>query len=466
LNLLAWLFSACTGFYIAPAGRRLVAAGGAMPPFGVAQPVDSRFSYSFAPAGQRSVSSAPAGGGHIEYLFHGFRFAGIAGCAPPVATIRRPIRGEKHQANNNDKKVLHKAMNFNRTPRQTRRQPILRAMVALVIIAGLGVIAGGLPAQQATQSQPASSKNVGHSHGVSTSMSTSQDSNIDEVIVLWPGQACSATSQGQTVAGKETYPNNWAINIQAPTLLAHLADPKIATGSAVIICPGGGYGGLAIDKEGHAIAEWLNTLGISAFVLKYRMPEASPADPKDPLPLQDVRRAMRLVRSRAEEFHLKTNQIGVCGASAGGHLASAISTHFDSGLSDAPDAVDRVSCRPDFSILLYPVITMDQACTHGGSRDKLIGKHPDAALVEYFSSERQVTAQTPPAFLVHASDDKSVPPENSIRYYQALQRLGINAELHIYPHGGHGFGMVPQYGVATTWPARCADWLAGLKLAK
>jgi dipeptidyl aminopeptidase/acylaminoacyl peptidase len=128
--------------------------------------------------------------------------------------------------------------------------------------------------------------------------------------------------------------------------------------------------------------------------------------------------------------------------------------------------VDRVSCRPDFAILLYPVITMDATFTDSGSRNRLIGKHPDAALVEYFSSEKQVTAQTPPTFLVHASNDKIVPPENSIRYYQALQRLGVPVEMHIYQGGGHGFGMVPQLGVASTWPGRCADWLRGLKLAK
>ena len=237
-----------------------------------------------------------------------------------------------------------------------------------------------------------------------------------------------------------------------PTLTPFIPKER-ANGAAIIVCPGGGYTRLA-DHEGRPVAEWLNTLGITAFVLKYRL------GPKyhHPEPLQDAARAVRLVRSRAAEWKLDPKRIGVLGFSAGGHVASTIGTHFDGGQANASDAIERVSSRPDLLVLIYPVITMGEF-THAGSKKQLLGDSPTPEMVKLLSNEAQVTKETPPTFLVHTANDAGVPVENSLHFAEALRKAGVAFEMHIYERGRHGFGMGGNDPILSTWPARCADWL-------
>ncbi|HUB61573.1 MAG TPA: alpha/beta hydrolase [Puia sp.] len=225
--------------------------------------------------------------------------------------------------------------------------------------------------------------------------------------------------------------------------------------TAVVICPGGGYLHLAFTHEGTDVARMLNELGIAAFVLKYRLPNDETMIDKTIGPLQDAQRAIQLVRERAKEWGVDPARVGIMGFSAGGHLASTAGTHFNQAVIDNPGGV---SLRPDFMILLYPVISFQDSIGHRGSRDNLIGLHPDAALIRKFSNELQVTAQTPPTFLVHAGDDKTVPVANSLHFYEALQANGVPAEMHIYPHGGHGFGM-NNPTTTDQWTDRLKNWL-------
>jgi acetyl esterase/lipase len=240
-----------------------------------------------------------------------------------------------------------------------------------------------------------------------------------------------------------------------PSLTIYLAPADKANGSAVVVCPGGGYGGLASDHEGRQPAQWLNSQGIAAFVLKYRHAPRY----RHPAPLQDAQRAIRTVRARAKEWNINPNRIGIWGFSAGGHLTSTAGTHFDAGKPDADDPIDRVSCRPDFMILCYPVITLHPPHAHVGSRNNLLGKDADAKLVEELSNEKQVTKQTPPTFLFHTDGDRVVVPENSILFYLALRKAGVPAELHIYEKGNHGVGLAPKDPVLSSWPERLAAWL-------
>ncbi|WP_257668872.1 alpha/beta hydrolase [Parapedobacter tibetensis] len=227
--------------------------------------------------------------------------------------------------------------------------------------------------------------------------------------------------------------------VTVPTLTAYLpAAGTVNTGKAIIICPGGGYSILAITHEGHDIARLLAENGIAAFVLKYRLPKDEIMVDKRIGPLQDAQRAMQLVRERANEWGIARDKIGVAGSSAGGHLASTLSTHYRDALIDNPNGI---YLRPDFSLLLYPVISMQEGMTHGGSRKNLLGDKPEAKNVTLFSNELQVTSDTPPAFLVHAEDDKTVPIANSQAYAAALAKHGIDARLVTYPAGGHGFGL-------------------------
>jgi len=243
-----------------------------------------------------------------------------------------------------------------------------------------------------------------------------------------------------------------------PKLTIYLPDEQKATGAAVVICPGGGYGHLAMDHEGHQIAEWLNSLGVAGFILQYRH-RNSGAGYGHPIPLQDAQRAVRMVRSNAERYAIDPNRIGILGFSAGGHLASTAGTHFDKGNAEAKDPIDQASCRPDFMVLIYPVISLRESFTHGGSRENLLGKEPDPNLVEYLSNEKQVTPQTPPTFLVHTYEDTVVPAENSIYFYLALRKAGVPAEMHLYLKGPHGFGLGKTVGAASSWPIRCAEWM-------
>jgi acetyl esterase/lipase len=243
-----------------------------------------------------------------------------------------------------------------------------------------------------------------------------------------------------------------------PTLTIYLPPQEKATGAAIVICPGGGYGALAMDHEGHQIGQWLNSFGVAGFIVKYRH-RNSGAGYGHPAPLQDAQRAIRTVRSRAREWGVDPNRIGVLGFSAGGHLASSAATHFNESFSEPKDSIDRVSCRPDFAVLVYPVISFTEPFTHTGSRKNLLGANPDKALVEKMSSEKQVTPQTPPTFLVHTWEDKGVPAENSICFYLALRKAGVPAEMHIFLKGPHGFGLGQKLGGASAWPKLCEKWM-------
>jgi acetyl esterase/lipase len=243
-----------------------------------------------------------------------------------------------------------------------------------------------------------------------------------------------------------------------PSLSIYLAPAETANGSAVVVCPGGGYGSHALGHEGHEVAQWLNNHGISAFVLQYRIAPRY----HHPAPLLDVQRAIRTVRARAAEWKVDPARIGVWGFSAGGHLASTALTHFDEGRAEAEDPIVRASCRPDFGVLVYPVIVFGKPYTHQGSMQNLLGDRVDDPLLgEDLSTEKRVTSRTPPCFLIHTGGDASVPPENSIDFYLALRKAGVPAELHIYEQGPHGFGLGSNDPVLSTWPDRLAAWLRG-----
>jgi acetyl esterase/lipase len=248
-----------------------------------------------------------------------------------------------------------------------------------------------------------------------------------------------------------------------PTLTIYPPPKEKATGTAVVICPGGGYGHLAMDHEGHQVARWLNSLGVAGFILKYRHSNSG-AGYGHPAPLNDAQRAVSMVRSRAKEWNINPNRIGILGFSAGGHLASTAGTHFHKGKSDAKDPIDRFSCRPDFMVLIYPVVSLIEWYAHSGSRRNLLGNKPDEKLVENLSNERQVTPETPPTFLVHTYEDKGVPAENSIFFYLALRKAKVPAEMHIYQKGRHGFGLGQKNGPVPSWSLRCADWMRALGL--
>lgn len=250
--------------------------------------------------------------------------------------------------------------------------------------------------------------------------------------------------------------------VQEPDITVYLPARQHATGQAIIICPGGGYGYLSYDWEGTDIAKLLNAKGIAAFVLKYRLPNSKSNVIPRLSPLMDAQRAMRIVRANAEKWNIKKDNIGVIGFSAGGHLASTLATHFDDGNKNAADTIEQQSCRPDFAVLVYPVITMSKSVMHTGSRDNLIGPNADSSLAKEYSTELQVTKNTPPTFLVHAMDDKAVPVENSLLFFQALKDNDVSGELHVYPKGGHGFALAIHKGYLSTWTDRLVDWLRSL----
>ncbi|MHC0442494.1 prolyl oligopeptidase family serine peptidase [Flavobacterium sp. 3-210] len=243
--------------------------------------------------------------------------------------------------------------------------------------------------------------------------------------------------------------------VTLPTLTVYLADPEKSNGTSVVICPGGGYGMLAINKEGFKVAEWFNSLGINAFVLKYRLPSDLIMKNKTVAPLQDAQEAVRLVRRNALKWKLNPNKIGIMGFSAGGHLASTLSTHYNDKVYMPSDTT---SAKPNFSILIYPVISMQEGVTHQGSKDNLLGKNASSELADKYSNEKKITTETPKTFLVHATDDKAVPVENSINYYLALKKEKVLSEMHLYENGGHGFGLGVK-GTNANWPKDCEKWL-------
>lgn len=242
--------------------------------------------------------------------------------------------------------------------------------------------------------------------------------------------------------------------VSRPSLTLYLPDKAKANGASVIICPGGGYGVLVLQKEGTNIALYFQSHGVAAFVLKYRLPNDATMADKSTGPLQDAQQAIKLVREHAKEWHLDNERVGIMGFSAGGHLAATASTHFENAVIDNKE---NTSLRPDFSLLVYPVISMTDSLGHKGSRSNLLGKNPSAEQIKWYSNELQVTAQTPPAFLIHAADDKVVDVDNSIAYFEALRHHKIPVEMHIYPKGNHGFVLnIP----IDDWMSLCMKWMA------
>ena len=248
-------------------------------------------------------------------------------------------------------------------------------------------------------------------------------------------------------------------NVQIPDIAVYLPPKRVSTGQAVVICPGGGYGVLSYQWEGIEVAKWLNSKGIAGIILKYRLPYSSNNIIRYESPLLDAKRAMRLVRYHADKWNIDKNNIGILGFSAGGHLASSLLTQFDEGIADSKDPVDKVSSRPDFGVLLYPVISMYVPDVHMGSRINLLGEEPGEDLLRRFSGHLNIQDNTPQVFLVHSSDDGAVPVSNSIMFYKALQEKGISAELHIYPFGGHGYSLGLEQEYLNSWTDRCIDWL-------
>lgn len=241
-----------------------------------------------------------------------------------------------------------------------------------------------------------------------------------------------------------------------PVITPYLPPQGTGNGTAVVVFPGGGYQHLSMEKEGSDVANWLTTTGVTAFVVRYRLGP----NYHHPVELGDAQRAIRTVRSRAAEWGVNPAHVGIIGFSAGGHLASSAGTHFDAGSASNADNIERASSRPDFMLLLYPVITMrGDSTTHLGSRKNLLGDHPDDALVRLMSNELQVTRNTPPTFIVHSTDDKTVPVENALMFYQALRNNAVPVEMHIFEHGGHGFGLAPSDATLATWTTLAESWM-------
>jgi len=272
--------------------------------------------------------------------------------------------------------------------------------------------------------------------------------NRGETITLWPDGAPGAMGYRKS---------------DIPTLTLYRAPEEKSSHSAIVVCPGGGYGGLAIEHEGYKIVQWLNSLGITAAFLTYRNQSGGYGFPA---PQQDVQRAIRIMRARADELNVARERIGVLGFSAGGHLAASATTLFNESFYAPRDNIDQQSCRPDFSVLIYPVISMRDELTHKGSQKNLLGDPADPNLIRKMSNELQVTKETPPVFLVHTDSDKVVKSENSVAFYLALKQAGVPAELHIYQRGAHGFGLGDEDAANASWTTRCRDWLTKLKCVR
>ena len=265
---------------------------------------------------------------------------------------------------------------------------------------------------------------------------------------LWPDGAPGATSQGEG---------------DLPQLFLTLVESDQPT-AAVVILPGGGYGGHAMDHEGYQFAEWFAGLGVSSAICDYRLRGKGNGGKGygHPYPMIDAQRAIQTLRANADQWNIDPSRVGVIGFSAGGHLCSTVSTHFAKPDESAADPIARVSSRPDFAILAYPVIGLDKPYTHRGSQRNLLGQNPDHKLVQSLSNEEQVSKQTPPTFLFHTVEDKAVPVENSIEYFKACREHGVPAEMHLFPEGRHGLGLAKRVPGASQWPSLCAQWLRGL----
>jgi acetyl esterase/lipase len=311
------------------------------------------------------------------------------------------------------------------------------ALSGLLVTAGGRFLMARLDAQQTAPSRPMPPTTVPPAgRGTQAPLNP-----VPQEFPLWEGQAPGAL--GSTDA-------------DTPTLTVYRASRR-ASGTGVVVAPGGGYTNLAMDHEGRQVAAFFNSMGVTAFVLKYRL------GPKyhHPVELGDAQRAIRIARARAQEFGIVPDRVGMMGFSAGGHLASTAATHFDSGKPDAPDAIDRVSSRPDFLILGYPVISTDPAIAHAGSVRNLLGENPDPKLLEDMSNDLRVTPQTPPTFIFQTNADTTVPAENAVRFYLALRKAKVPAEMHIFENGPHGVGLSLDDPALSLWPTLLTNWLRG-----
>lgn len=278
-------------------------------------------------------------------------------------------------------------------------------------------------------------------------------------INLWPdGVPMSINDTSYHEFSKDN--NGWFRigKVTDPTITVYLPENCPENTPAVLICPGGGYARLAMDHEGTEVAEWLNSIGIAGIVLKYRLPSDDIMKDKKTGPLQDAQRAMRIIRKNAGKWNIDASKIGVMGFSAGGHLAATLTTQYDKKVYDA----QNISARPDFSILAYPVISMQDSLTHMGSRKNLLGDNPSQKDTDEYSNELHVTENTPPCFLIHSSDDGTVNYLNSVLFYEALIRNHIPSEMHIFPFGGHGYGLATRKNGPKIWPSNLEDWFKRL----
>jgi len=278
----------------------------------------------------------------------------------------------------------------------------------------------------------------------------------DKVLKVWPGGAPNDNGMKEP---EEKYDGVRVRNVSEAEMYVYLPEKEKNTGAAVVICPGGGYMIEAMDHEGYEMAEWLASKGVAGIVLKYRLPYGH-----HEIPSGDARRAIRLVRANAKEWGIDPGKIGIAGSSAGGHLASTAGTRFDEGIAGSADPMEKISCRPDFMLLLYPVITFNEEFGHMGSRQNLIGAGNDWKLVKEYSNELHVTPKTPPTFLILADDDSGVPPRNSVEFYLALKENKVPAEMHIFQQGGHGFGMTKKNLPVDQWPDLFYNWLKSQKI--
>ncbi|MBB6463960.1 alpha/beta hydrolase [Flammeovirga kamogawensis] len=287
----------------------------------------------------------------------------------------------------------------------------------------------------------------------------SYTSSAQEIRPLWEGNIPKKITSSEKEFIATDREIIWIEKIQVPTIKVYHPTKRFNNHKAVLLFPGGGYKGLAYDLEGEDFAKWLNTLGFTAIVVKYRVPVSEAIKDNKDVPLIDAQRAIRLVRANAKKWEIDTNKIGVMGFSAGGHLAATLGTHFSTTYSYKKDAIDTLNARPDFMLLAYPVISMQNGVTHNGSRNNLLGTKPTKELIDWYSNEFQVSAQTPPTFLIHCADDGAVSVQNTLLFYNALLENKVEAEMHIYQKGGHGFGLGTNVGDVGKWTVIAAEWL-------
>ncbi|MFA7489855.1 MAG: alpha/beta hydrolase [Mariniphaga sp.] len=280
----------------------------------------------------------------------------------------------------------------------------------------------------------------------------------DKVMKVWPEGAPNHNGMDKP---EEKFNREHVRNVSEAEMYIYLPEKENNTGAALVICPGGGYWIEAMDHEGYELAKWLRKKGVAGIVLKYRLPYGHHEIPSD-----DVRQALRIVRKNAVDWGIDPGKIGLAGSSAGGHLASTVGTRFDYGDATSNDPLKKVSCRPDYLLLLYPVITFQEEYGHMGSRKNLIGEGNDWELVKKYSNELHVTAETPPTFLILTDDDKTVPPRNSVEFYLALKENNVPAEMHIFREGAHGFGMNKKNMPVDQWPELFYNWLKTIKIVK